>query len=454
MNESGTFVRIWKAWIALLAVAAFGPLLDVLTNQPVNWALGLLVLLAWLVVLVLWWRARTRTISEMGHVIRAHPVGVAFAFYIFYNLLEMIRPDTSTLQTLFALRWPLIGFASYWMTVLIKSRLEWESQWGRRMSQFMQVVVIVSLLAALYGLFQFAVGLDRLQAWGLTQPSETYVHYQSNFMGGVKIFRIFGPLRRNEAFGAFLYLGLVFSITAYLAGLAPKRLSLASILTSFVALALTLSLASIGTFVLWLVGILVFLPRFRRYLLITGAVAVAGLVVLNFALGGLVTSRVMEHLTNLRNGAGRFGLISNWSAEMTDRGLVQGMIGTGVCTGLNEATLDRIGGVLGSVGVHIGSDTLFNCDWQRKVQDTWYGTMSLEIGWLGLLLFWLPFGLLAFNLFKQLRGQEPGGRRDLSLALGWGALALWPSGWLGALIAYMPVTAYFWTLVAISEPDA
>lgn len=441
----------WKLWLALLLVAAFGPFLDVVTHQPVNWLLGLLVLLFLFGSVILWWRRqRPASVRSAIAMVRRHPVGLAFGIYILYFLWQAVRPETDMLQTLFALRWPLIGFAAYWTTVLLLADGEHRGK-AARLGAFLRVVAIASLLASLYGLFQAAVGLETLEAWGLTQPGRIYTHNQPLAGGSMRIFRIFGPLRRNEALGAFLYLGLVASGTALILGQRPKGLFLASAAVSLPALGLTLSLASIGTLFLWLVGVLVFLPRYRRILLTVGGAGLVALIVVNFALGGLVQARINEHIGYAIRGEGRFGQVSKWLSVTAQRSPGEKILGTGVCTGLNESTLERVESLLQTLRLNIGKEDLFNCNWQQWVQDTWYGTLSLELGLLGLALFWSPFLVLGVLLVRWWWTKPKAQQPESNLILGLGALALWPAGWVGALIAYMPVTAYFWSIVALAE---
>lgn len=452
LERSSSMGHIWRLWILLLVLATFGPLMDIVTGLPVNWLLGVLVLAMSMCAVLLWLRREGGAIRTIEGVLGRLPIGTAFGIYLLYFIGHGLRPSTDLLQTLFALRWPLIGFASYMTTSLILDEGEGREK-SRRGSQLIQAMALASLLAALYGLFQAVVGLDNLKAWGLTQVSEIYVHEQANFLGGVKIFRIFGPLRRNEALGAFLYLGLVASGTALLQDRRPKLIFQAAIVASLPAIGLTLSLASIGTLVLWFLGVLVLLPGYRRLLFPVGVVGLLALFGLNLALNGLITARIEEHMGYARRGSGRFAMVSNWAAEMEGRSFAEGMFGTGVCTGLDAATLDRVGPALSNIGIEIADKDLFRCEWTREVRDTWYGTLSLEIGWLGLALFWLPLLVLGFQVVRKSRVAQGGQQSQTGILLGLGALALWPSGWVGALFAYMPVTAYFWNLVALAESE-
>lgn len=441
-------LSLWPLWLGLLAVSAFGPLLDVATGQPINWLFGLLVLVA-LVLLaaprVLMGRARILEWIRRG--VSEQPVGLALSAYILFFLLQALRPDTNTINTLLALRWPLLGAAAYWMTAILLTEPETRES---RIRDFLLMVTVVTAIVAIYGLFQYAVGLEQLKEWGLA-PADARLVKQGNFRGGEEIFRIFGPLRRNEAMGAFMVLGLSGAFVAFLQRVGPRWLTLGTLLVGLTALVLAMSLTSIGTFFIWIALIFLFMPASRKLLMGPIMLLLVGPLVLNAALDGLVVARVQGHLNQARAGTGRLEETQDWIAEMGDRSLDRQLLGTGVCTGINLSTLNRVGTMFQRIGIEIEEDELFDCGWQREIQDTWYGTMSLEIGWIGVLLFWLPFGLLAFWQLPRLRHRPSDGTRRIQLALALAALAFWPSGWVGALIAYMPVTAYFWSFVALAQ---
>ncbi len=445
----------WVSWLGIVAVSAFGPFLDIVTHQPVNWLIGLMVLL--LFALLLAKPILHQVVTHAAKIslrIRLPVLGFVFLLYNLYFLLQALRPGVEIWNGLLAFRTPLIGLAAYFLTMY-----GFDAHMNRRtfmdhLRQFLYVFVTVGMIVADYGLFQFVAGFDRLQAWGLTEAGGLYFHYQINLNEGAPIFRIFSTMRRNEVLGAFLYLNIVAGAIAFRLELRPRWLTLTSLALSSAALILTLSLTSLVTLGIW-IGLLVFTSGSKR--LVGRAIALGVLSVLvtlgiNQLLGGLIGIRFEEHVLHTQEGRGRVQMFLNWIAETSERPLLQIMFGSGLCTGVDEDTLARIGNVLSTLGIRVGA--LFECGWKREVHDNWYATHSLEIGWFGLLLIWLVFGLVPVYILPRLRRRWKEPERGAWTMLALGVLAVWPSGFVTALILYMPITLYFWSMVALLDAGA
>lgn len=448
--------RSWRfLWLGTTGIAAFGPFLDIVTHQPVNWLVGLAVLVFWALMLA---RPALRW-SDAREAIRDAPprlpvLGTLLSLYVVYLLLQALRPDVETWKAMLVLRAPLIGLAAYFLTTYSFQPGMSRNDVIGLVAQFLRVVVVVGAIVAAYSLLQFAVGFDRLQAWGLTESGGSYLQNQRNLDGGTTVFRVFGTMRRNEALGAFLYLNIVACAVVLRLGLRPRWLVRASLALSLTALLLALSLTSLVTLLIWS-GLLVVTVRSKRlasYGIALSGLIFVGAVAVNRSLGGLITLRVAEHVVDTREGIGRVQMFTNWLSEMSDRPTLQAMFGSGICTGADEDVLGRLGDVLQTIGIRTAASS--RCGWQREIHDNWYATHSLEIGWLGLLLVWGIFVLIIIYALPRVRRRWEEPERGAWTMLALGVLALWPSGFVGALIMYMPIALFFWSMVALLDVAA
>lgn len=446
--------RGWRRiWFGVVIVAAFGPFIDVITHQPFNWLFGSAILLfALMCVAEPVIRGVIGRSSRWPRVSYPWALGGASALYCVYFLLQALRPDVDPMNGLLGWRTPLIGLAGYAMTRFAFREPLSQEQVAHRVGQFLWVFVCISIPVALYGIFQFVVGLDRLTAWGLVESAEMVQHFQRNLEGGgLPIFRIFSTFRRSEQFGTFLYMCVVAAATSLRLGRRPRWLIFTSIGVCLVALMLALSLTNIVGLVIWL-GALVVLTRSWRLALLAFAVftllVIAG-VAINEWLNGLIGVRVAEHILDTQEGVGRVQMSINWMLELGDRGIVWRLFGSGICTGLDEPTLRRIQDVFSAIGISPGA--LFACAWSREIHDNWYATHSLEIGLVGLGIIWLLYLIVLVYTVPRVRRFWGEPYRGGYTILAAGVVALWPSGFVGALVTLMPMTIYFSTFLALLD---
>jgi len=445
----------WRSWLVVVAVSAIGPFLDIVTHYPINWLIGLVVLFmasALLLRAILRWRPQALAAPAP---LRLPVLGICLGIYVAYFFIQALRPDVNRASALLEMRAPLIGLAAYGITVYWLWPSIKQQQGLRLLRQFLVLFVAVSLVVAAYGLFQAAVGFNRLQAWGLTEAGGVYFQNQTNFNGGTVIFRIFSTMRRNEVLGVFLYLSIIMGVAALQLRVGSRWLVLTSLGLSTLALLLALSLTSVVMLGAWIASLFLFSKLSKRWLVrltTLGVFALGVTLIVNQVLGGLIAVRFQEHVVDTQQGIGRVQMAQNWMAEMYDRPLLQGMFGSGLCLGLDDATLGRLQSVLNTLGVNVGAST--PCGWQREIHDNWYATHSLEIGWLGLLPIWLLFGLLAVDTLPRLRRRWREPERSALTMLALGALMFWPAGFVGDLIVYMPINVYFWSLIGFLEVSA
>jgi hypothetical protein len=447
------YVWWWRLWLSLIFIAAFGPFLDILTGQPINWVIGFAVLVLFIFNQFVHFLRRVFSTNRSVSPRLVFPIlGSLFLLYNIYFFLQSLRPDGSVWNGLMAFRISAIGLSAYFLTFSGFQRGMNQDEVLKRLRQFLLIFVVVGLIVAAYGIFQFLVGFERLQAWGLTDLSVRYHHNQRNLNGGTPIFRIFGTLRRNETLGIFMYLNIVACVVSTRFGLRPKWLLGGSFILSLVAMLLTLSLTSNLLFILWILMVVITSQSFKRSIQ-TLSLGVIGLVVIfigNQLLGGIIETRLAEHVLDTQQGIGRVKMSQNWIAEIGDRSFSLAMFGSGICTGLDEGSFNRIQNILGKIGIDEDVSKVV-CGWSRPVYDNWFATHSLEIGLVGLGIFWSIFFVIIISTIPRLtkRWQQPyrSGWRMLAL----GVFAIWPSGFVGALIGYMPITVYFWSLVALIE---
>ena len=453
--------RGWRrAWFGAVIVAAFGPFIDVATHQPFNWLFGSAILLFAMVCLgepVI--RGMIGRRSRWPQVRYPWVLGGASAVYCLYYLLQALRPDVEPVNALLGWRTPLIALAAYIMTRFAFQEHLSDDQLSERIGQFLWVLVCIAIPVSLYGVFQFVVGLDRLSAWGLVESTELAQHFQRNLEGGLPIFRIFSTFRRSEQFGTFLYMCVVATAVTLRLGRHPRWIIFVSLGSCLVALMLALSLTNIVGLVIWL-ALLVLLTRSWRLAFlafVVFALLIISGVLIDQWVNGLIGIRIAEHVLDTQEGVGRVQMSVNWMLELGDRGVLLRTFGSGICTGLDEFTLGRIQDLLSAVGLHPGA--LFACDWTREIHDNWYATHSLEIGLLGLAIIWSLYALVLVYTVPRLRRvwREP--ERSAYTILAAGVLAIWPTGFVGALVTLMPMSLYFSVLIALLDvatrrPDA
>jgi hypothetical protein len=443
----------WNIWLSVVFLAAFGPFLDIITGQPINWLIGLGILV--FLVFNQFSRYRSRIFSRIVVETKRTTIPVLGSIFLLYNIyffLQAIRPDGSPWNGLMAFRIAAIGVSAYFLTFSGFRKGMSQEEVVKRLCQFLLIFIITGLIVATYGIFQFLVGFDRLQALGLTDPSVHYLHNQRNLNGGTTIFRIFGTLRRNETMGIFMYLNIVASVVGVRFGIRPKWLPVVNTLLCLIAMLITFSLTSLVLFLLWLILIIITSFSFKSLLkaFMVGIIGLAIILIGNQLMGGIIKTRLAEHVLDTQEGIGRVKMAQNWIAEIGDRPFLLGMFGTGICTGVDEGSLSRIQNLLDKIGFNDGT-SIVTCGWSREVYDNWYATHSLEVGLVGLVIFWSIFVLLIISTLPRLAKiwQQPYKSGWIILTLG--LFAVWPAGFVGALIWYMPITMYYWSLIALVE---
>ncbi len=443
----------WEIWLLVCSIAAFGPFLDIVTDKPISWLVGMLVLVMFLIMIL---RLLSVNQNATETVRRRHPIpvlGMGFGIYLAYLFLQTLRPDVENVNALLSLRAPLIGFAAYCLTIYSVrhyNRTELET----RLCQFFLVFMILGIIVSLYGLIQYALGPTQLQNLGLLDPAGNAFHNQRNLNGGTTIFRIYSTLRRNEVLGTFLYLNIIISTVAIFFRVQPRWLIYLSIIVSAIVMLLALSLTSIALLFIWLL-LVVLISKSKRLVIGTvmlGLLSCLVIIGMNFVLNGLIVVRLQEHFLDAEEGVGRLEMFLNWVTEMSHRSVPQLFFGTGVCTGLDADTLGRVAELLRQLGIQVGQ--IFACGWRLEIHDNWFATQSLEIGVVGLILFWLIFLLLLLEVLPRLGKRWKATLRSGWIMLAMGILAFWFSGFVGALILYMPITIYFWSLVGFLDLGA
>ena len=431
--------RSWRWWLGLIAISAFGPFLDVITRQPVNWLLGLSVLIfaGGVVVSQLVRPFRMRAVPYMTLTV------IAWNYWYFTQLL---RPDINHINALLAFRVPLVSLAAYVLTVLLAMRCRTREALQAAIVKFAGMVATVGVIVSAYSIFQWIVGYERLERWRLIEPAGFYL--VPNVLNDSVVFRVFGTMRRNEALAAFLLVVEIVAISAWrLPGINRRRL-LVAIVLSLGAMFLSLSLTGITIFVIWLCLMAVTKMSWRmiRVAIVLLLLAAVGGYVADDLTHGLLRMRIYGHRLDVANDQGRLQMFENWIAEMGDRSIVPLLVGSGICTGVEETSAGRIEKVLRGFGLQA---EIIPCGWSREVHDNWFGTLSLEVGVVGLILVWLFYLAAAVYAIRNRQSRTPLGVFVFMTSLG--IVAFWPSGFVGALTLYHPVNIYFWSMAGIIE---
>jgi hypothetical protein len=437
----------WVLVYGLIVGAVFGPLLDLLTGMPVVWVVGAGVLVA---AVGLAWREavdvpapRTRSWVEL-----------ALLLYLGYYLLQIVRLGDRMIAGLLLFREPVIAFATYWIVWRLLNRDG--RPFDDRLSQLARLVVACGTLAAAYGIFQYLAGFENLRAWGLLDPTSWYIHRERGLsrvmrLGeGVELFRISGPMRRNESFAFFL----VFDMAMWLVLIAEGRIrrvwAILHALLVGIALVLAFSLAALlHAGMLLAVALVVRLRAVRR----AGvwALAAAGVlaIMLNAATGGVLTARVIGHAWESQHGMGRLGIMQNFLRELTWRPPETVVLGSGI-TSSDEGTLERLRGVLGAMGLE-PSDLSVERESAYAVSDSLYAYLVLDLGVIGLVLFLAPLLLMAGRVALLYAGSRNDRLKCSLLILALYVATMIPQGLLNTMYLVMPLPVLFWTAIAFLD---
>jgi len=189
--------------------------------------------------------------------------------------------------------------------------------------------------------------------------------------------------------------------------------------------------------------------RIKRKVVIIGIITIILLININQLLGGLITTRIEEHVLDTEQGVGRVQMIKNWLAELGGRNAYFFFFGSGICTGADEATLSRINKILEIFNISKG--VKFDCGWGREIHDNWFATHSLEVGVIGLMIYWLIFISIVIYHIPKIRKTWKEPERTMWTWIALGVLAIWPAGFVGAITHYMPITVYFFCLIALLD---
>ncbi len=439
----------WRWWLALLTVSIFGPLIDLLTKTPFVWLVGFVIL-----SLALSRTYRHRTLLHDVDRLTRSTTYSWLILYTGYYLLQVFRPGTNLVANILLFRQPVIWLLSY---SLVRRMLAGApDKIGDRLRSFARVVAVSSIFAAAYGAFQFLAGEERLKSWGLLDPTSWYTIHDRG-LGGVELFRISGPLRRNEDFGFFMVAAILAIVVLSIGHCGRRKLLLLAGALSVVGLLLSYSLASLMHIVMFLLAYVLLAEKRLRKPLAHALVALLILAVLiNAVTGGVIRGRIEGHLLEAEDAlaggemGGRLYSLLNWFHEIGVRSPWQNVFGTGIVS--SDRSIERIGGALGSVG---GPSSAEEIEGQRitrfTITDNWYANHWLDMGALGLLLLVGPLLTVLFRHVPAIRSIQDPSKRRIGLALALYVITMIPQGLLNTMFAVMPMPVIFWTIMAFID---
>jgi hypothetical protein len=434
--------RSWRRWVGLIGLSAFGPLFDIVTRLPVNWLIASAVLIFAAGVFV-------HELVRPSMRLRATPLlTIVILAWNYYYFAQVLHPGANHLNALMAFRVPLVGLAAYVGTLLLALRCRSRAGLEQALAKYVHVVLGVGSIVAVYALFQWLVGYDRLAAFHLLEPGGFYL--VPNVIDGSAVFRPFGTMRRNEALAAFLVIVEIVALSAWRLPAVSKKWLYIGIPICLAGMFISLSLTGIAIFIIWLCMLAVMKLTWKsfRIAVVVFLLTVIGALAADRATNGLIRMRIYGHRLDVAQGVGRLEMFKNWIAEMRDRSLIPALFGTGICTGVDETSAERLNSILSAFGVQ---PEVVSCGWSHEVHDDWFATLSLEVGLIGLSLVWCFYGVAALYAIRSRRSVAP--IRTFGFMAALGLVAFWPAGFVGALTLYHPVNVYFWSMAALVEAD-
>jgi len=440
--------HIWVLWVGMIVVAMFGPLLDVLTQQPVVWLLGMAILGLTVVVM---FRQR----------ISLSRVEAVLLLYVAYYFLQVLRPDTNILSNLLLFRQPLIWLCVLWVTrKLLKQSKDIQRTWR----QFAVVMIVAGTLAASYGLFQYAAGEERLKSLGLLDPSSWYVTHDRTISGDAReVFRIAGPMRRNETFGFAMVFVIACGISLLQLGIRRRSLLVAALVVCLLALVLSFSIASYFylAMLLLVLAVTTASAKTRRIIFLRALpAALVAFVLLDSITNGTITGRFLSHYIEISNVAsgqnetawGRLGTFISWGMNIADRTFMENLVGTGLIS--SDGSLDRIAGILAQFGISDPSTLLSERRVVMELSDNYYAYAQLDTGIIGLFLLLLPLLTVLVKLLPRIRHIQDRSFRAAMWTMGLYVVLMIPQGLINSMFNTMPMPMLFWSAVSFLEQAA
>ncbi len=429
----------WYMLLGTVFVAAFGAFLDIILHMPFMWLLSLFVIYFFALLQI---RGSLFPVGATSIKKSLPLIGTALLCYAIYYFLQSIRVG---INGLLGFRKPFTNLAFYLITFQLLLRAD-RDELRDRLRDFALVILVAGIFVASYAIFQYVVGEQFLRSRGLVEAASSH---QGWYGKGMMAFRPYGTMRRAEGLGSFLYLDIVMAMILLGLGYRRRRLVWFNLILVAPALILSMSLVSIVTTGLFfLLTVPVGFSELRKYAVPLFLILLVAAIGVNYISGNMLLGRFMWHLERAQEGEGRLELTMNWGREIMVRSIPQNLLGSGICTGIDDATLIRIRGVLDALGIPVGP--LFACSWQFEVHDNLYAVTYLEIGFIGFILLLLPM-LLAFPIRQHLRYLRPVSAREAYRSLANFVIAAIPAGLVAGLLGPMPVCMYFWILMAFLD---
>jgi O-antigen ligase len=352
-------VGLFRPWVGIGLCFGLAPFLLYIKRFSWNTEVGLLIeaLLALALAAML-----LQVSFERRWRAWASALTIPVLLYCFYQLLQVFNPNTPSLfHRVFGLRALLVYLVPFLAALLLIKR-------RRDLVRCLVVWVSCSVVAALYGLWQYFVGLNTYERWWI------YANAATHILPGGRL-RIFSTLGSADAFGMYMAIGIILTFALVVMTRSPLR-RLGLLLTMPVmALGLLYSLTrgAYGGFAAALV-VVALLTRSKLYGVALALVMAGSLVYgLNNPEDYLV-SRVISTFNPTEDAS------YTARADALEDALP---IIARLPFGLGPATAGRKGGeLLSRADVNAES-----AEFVGIPLDNYYFRIGLENGWIGLLLF-------------------------------------------------------------------
>ena len=413
---SGGFLNRWYGIVMLLTVApVYGFLRYVigLSNQQI-------IIKEALVVLITASSLAVKIVLEK-RTLKWYEFDKFLSIFLFMAFIQFLRSPDPIMG--------LLGIRILATYIPLYYVVRYERPSNAQIKTAILIVFIVLCLTTVYGLWQSAIGLTRLEEMGLAKVATSMgVATKNNEM-----IRIFSTFAGPEYFGATLIFAvlLLISLWVTLDKVFVKILFMAAIAMMIMAVGLTLVRLE---WAMLAVGILVLGVATRNYRVIIG-VMVLGLIAITFAPEAVVERAKMSFGREDESYTARKEVYLEWNIV----NIGENIVGTGIGTTNGAsvyAKLSKRNVVSNLIG---GGNT-----------ESWYTAIAIEMGIIGLIVYlglWIliirhSFQIYMTSLNKYIKG----------LALGYMSFAC--SMAIFNVVAPMPACfpagdLYFWVLLGI-----
>lgn len=348
-----------------------------------------------------------------------------------YCILELANPNSTFLRSILGLRSWLLYLGMYFVGINIFRSV-------RQLQWYCSLLVILGVVTGLYGVYQWYQGPEAIADWSEHYAQQAGIQWLSHTKEGkyVLVWRALSTFVAAGSFGGNMSLVMALAFSVAISRTVSSGWRLISV-AAFAVMAMGIAASGSRSAVVRLVVMGAMVPFLfpglwskMRLSVSTSAVLAVALVLVSSYVGPVVSERFASLLDPMP-------FVWQWYERIVAsvKLALDNPLGLGL-------------GYTAGVPSFLRDDPLFR-DLQITNMDSGYGSVALELGLLGLLLFiYFAFktGIEGLKAWKKL---PPGRLKDLLLG---------PALWAGALPVFsiieqpqasLPSDMYFWLLVGM-----